>query len=187
MWNARNKADLMIEVWEKLDCESIGRAEIEAVEVVVAEQYGASAVDSPMVIARLLADEGAQLRHAEIMALYVERASDQPYAPVLRNLIKIDDLSAALGTLRELTNLWTKFKNTGDRLGLDQIRIAARNGRKRAIEIADRGSSKTDVNREIAEWFRIWLETPEIFASWVDIRMSSEKFKERFGEDSSTR
>ena len=65
MWLSRTKNDLLIEVWEKLDCESIGASEIEAIETVVRDQYGEAAVESPMVIARLLADEGAELRHSE--------------------------------------------------------------------------------------------------------------------------
>jgi len=32
MWLSRNKNDLIIEVWEKLDCENVGAAEIEAIE-----------------------------------------------------------------------------------------------------------------------------------------------------------
>lgn len=35
MWNSRTKIDLIIEVWEKLDCESVGAREIEAIETVV--------------------------------------------------------------------------------------------------------------------------------------------------------
>ena len=48
MWQAKNKRDLMIEVWEKLDCESVGSVEIEAIEEVVRDVYGESAVESPM-------------------------------------------------------------------------------------------------------------------------------------------
>jgi len=67
MWKSRTKNDLMIEVWEALDCENVGAEEIVAIEQAVREQFGASAVGSPMAIARLLADEGAELRHSEIM------------------------------------------------------------------------------------------------------------------------
>ena len=59
MFEARNKTDLVIEVWEKLDCESVGAKEILAIEEVVLDRFGRSAVESPMVIARILADEGA--------------------------------------------------------------------------------------------------------------------------------
>ena len=73
MFISRTKLDLIIEVWEKLDCESVGAKEIEAIELVVRDKFGESAVDSPMIIARELADEGAELRHAEILKLDVER------------------------------------------------------------------------------------------------------------------
>ena len=79
MWNSRTKNDLIIEVWEKLDCENIGAKEITAIEDAVREKYGDDAVDSPMIIARLLADEGAELRHAEIMELEVKRRLESPY------------------------------------------------------------------------------------------------------------
>ncbi len=37
MWQSRTKIDLVIEVWEKLDCESVGAKEIEAVEWLIKE------------------------------------------------------------------------------------------------------------------------------------------------------
>ena len=40
MWQSKTKNDLIIEVWEKLDCESVGAIEIEAIETVVREKYG---------------------------------------------------------------------------------------------------------------------------------------------------
>ena len=36
--------------------------------------------------------------------------------------------------------------------------------------------------KEIAEWFRIWLETPDAFFDWLDVRKSSPEFKATFGE-----
>lgn len=105
MWNARTKIDLIIEVWEKLDCESTGRQEIEAIELVVREKYGFSAVESPMIIARLLADEGAELRHAEILELDVERRLETPYDAMFRNILKFADFKQTLISLRQLENL----------------------------------------------------------------------------------
>src|SRR5436853_7909384 len=102
MWKARTKDDLIIEVWEKLDCENVGAAEIKAIETVLLDKYGESAIESPMVIARLLADEGADLRHSEIMQLYVERASDRPYDGAFRNLVKTDDLKSTLASISTL-------------------------------------------------------------------------------------
>ena len=102
MWQSRTKTDLMIEVWEKLDCESIGRREIEAIEIAVAERFGARAVEPPLVVARLLADEGAELRHAEIMELDVERRLESPYDAMFRNVLKFADFKQTIQSLRRL-------------------------------------------------------------------------------------
>ena len=61
MFTSRTKTDLIIEVWEKLDCESVGAKEIEAIETVVRDRFGYGAVESPMIIARLLALHSASL------------------------------------------------------------------------------------------------------------------------------
>src|SRR5688572_9124508 len=108
MFVSRNKQDLIIEVWEKLDCESVGAEEILAIDTVVRDRFGEAAVDSPMVTARLLADEGAELRHPEIMELYVMRAEDRPYDAALRNLINTTDLDALFSSIRRVENLRKK-------------------------------------------------------------------------------
>jgi Ni/Co efflux regulator RcnB len=33
---------------------------------------------------------------------------------------------------------------------------------------------------EIADWFRIWLETPDAFFDWLDVRKQSPDFRSRF-------
>lgn len=185
MWKARTKDELIIEVWEKLDCESIGAAEIEAIEVVVNEQFGKGAVDSPMRIARLLADEGADLRHAEIMGLYLARASDRPYEAALRSILDIADLRSALTSLRSLENLRRKYKTDGDREGLRLVRETAIGGKERARETASRervDPVTRQINAEIAEWFTIWLQSPEVFENWVGLRRRSPDFVSIFGE-----
>ena len=185
MWLSRSKNDLVIEVWEKLDCESIGRAEIEAIEVAVEAEFGKSAVASPMIIARTLADEGAQLRHAEIMTLYVERASQRPYDAAMRNILNLESLDAAERSIRELENLRRKYKNEKDREGIRLVRetaVEARNQVMRLSEKPNAGDETKLLNLEISNWLRIWLETPEVFAHWIDIRKGSQEFLRVFGK-----
>lgn len=184
MWHARTKNDLMIEVWEKLDCESVGAIEIEAIEIAVGEAFGRSAVDSPMVIARLLADEGADLRHSEIMEIYVGRASDRPYDAALRNILNIDGLRNAETSLRNLENLRRKYLADKDKEGLRLVLETARRGKSTAAEIA--GSAKTEaltslINAEIVQWFTIWLQSPDVFSEWLTLRQSSRDFIDKFG------
>ena len=185
MWESRTKNDLMIEVWEKLDCESIGKTEIEAIETVVGEKFGSSAIESPMIIARLLADEGAELRHAEIMELDVARRLESPYDAMFRNILKFSDFKQTLNSIRQLENLRRKFIAENDREGLRQMREIALKGKSRASMISKNGKVAPDKQAEkaeIAEWFTIWLQSPEVFEHWVVLRKNSPDFIERFGE-----
>lgn len=185
MWDANTKTDLIIEVWEKLDCESVGAAEIEAIEAVVKDVYGKAAVDSPMTIARLLADEGAELRHSEIMELYVQRASNRPYDAALRNILKLEDLQSTLGTIRSLENLRKKYLPGNDKEGLRKLRETAIRGKDLASETAARKNVDTitqHLNEEIADWLTIWLQTPDVFESWVALRQKSSEFVDKFGK-----
>jgi hypothetical protein len=186
MFTSRTKTDLIIEVWEKLDCESIGAAEIEAIETVVRDKYGYSAVESPMIIARLLADEGAELRHAEILELDVTRRTESPYDALFRNILKFSDFRQTLATIRQLENLRKKFVAENDREGLRLMRELAIKGKNRALMIS-RNEKVTEEKRaekqEIAEWFTIWLQSPEVFESWVVLRQNSPDFVKRFSSE----
>lgn len=184
MWESRNKRDLIIEVWEKLDCESVGAAEIEAIETAVEARFGKAAVHTPMAIARLLADEGAELRHSEIMELHLRRAEDRPYDAALRNILKLDDLRSARTSIRELENVRRKFAAAGDKDGLRLARQEAAEARGRlSARAADPRFSEANrqVAAEIREWLSHWLQTPEIFADWVEMRQRSADFAGRFG------
>ena len=185
MWQARTKTDLIVEVWEKLDCESVGRQEIEAVETVVRETYGFSAVESPMIIARLLADEGAEVRHAEIMELDVERRSETPYDAMFRNILKFSDFRQTILSIRQLENLRKKFVAENDREGLRLMREIALKGKNRASMISKNekvAPGKRAEKHEVAEWFTVWLQNPEVFENWVALRQNSPDFVERFGK-----
>jgi hypothetical protein len=186
MWNSRTKTDLIFEVWEKLDCESVGASELEAIETVLRDRFGPGAVESPMRLARLLADEGAELRHAEVLELAVRRRTESPHDAMLRNIVRVDDLRNARSTFRNLENLRKKLTSEDDRDGLRKVRELAVRARKRLAE--ESADPKIPANRrafssEIAEWFAIWLQTPEIFENWVGLRTGSADFRNEFGED----
>lgn len=176
----------MIEVWEKLDCEDVGREEIEAIETVVLEQFGPSAVEGPMIIARQLADEGAELRHAEILKLDVERRLASPYAPMFRNILNFSSFKRALSSIRQLENLRKKFLMDNDKEGLRLIRQTVIKGKDSALDIAQNlkiSEREREEKTEIAEWFTIWLGSPKVFENWVSLRRKSDEFKKKFSSE----
>ncbi len=183
MWVSKTKQDLIIEVWEKLDCESVGAKEIEAIEIVVRDKFGSSAVESPMIIARLLADEGAELRHAEILKLDVERRLESPYSPMFRNILKFSDFNQTLNSIRQLENLRQKFIKENDKEGLRLVRDTGIKGKNRATMISKNPKvekQKRLEKAEIAEWFKLYLQSPEIFENWIKLRQNSADFNEKF-------
>ncbi len=183
MWKSRTKNDLAIEVWEALDCESVGAEEIAAIEEAVRGQFGDSAVDSPMKIARLLADEGAELRHSEILELDTERRLESPYDAMFRNILKFSGFQETIKSLQQIENLRRKFARENDREGLRQVREIVLKGKSRAEMISKNpkvDGQKRREKHEIAEWFRLYLQSPEIFENWVVLRQISKDFKEKF-------
>lgn len=182
-WRARNKDELAIEVWEKLDCESVGRAELEAIATVVRDVYGAGAVPGPAILARLLADEGAELRHVEVLELDVERRLDDPYQPMFRNLIKLRNLDEAEASLRRLENLRRKFASEKDRIGTGRLLELARRAKQRLLATVNSprtGEERRQECSEMAEWLTIWLNQPEVFDTWLDLRRRSPDYQEKF-------
>jgi hypothetical protein len=182
-WKARTKLDLMIEVWEHLDCESVGASELEEIERIVREKFGEGAVESPVRVARLLADEGAELRHAEVLELDAKRRATDPYEAMFRNVLKFADFKQAAASLRNLENLRRQFVRSHDQAGLRRVRETALKGKQRAQMIA--GNRNVDQKKraekaEIAQWFTVWLEQPEIFQDWLELRRRSREFRSRF-------
>lgn len=176
----------MIEVWERLDCESVGARELEAVSEVVRERFGEGAVESPAIVARLLADEGAELRHSEVLELDSRWRTQDPYEAMFRNVLKFSTFEEAAASIKRLDNLRKQFERKGDRDGLRLVRDAALKGKQRAQMIARNAKvaeRKRAEKEEMAEWFTVWLNQPEIFEDWLSLRQGSKDFRARFVEE----
>ena len=182
-WKARTKQDLIIEVWEFLDCESVGAKELVAIEEAVRAEFGDGALETPMIIARMLADEGAELRHAEILNLDVERRLEDRYDAMFRHILKFADFKQAANTLKNLENLRKKFQAENDKEGLRRLRERAIEGKRRA-QMISKNPKVSKKNRqekeEITDWFTLWLNSPEIFENWLALRLRSKDFQEKF-------
>lgn len=174
----------MIEVWEALDCETVGAKELISIDEEVRKRFGEGAIESPVAIARLLADEGAELRHAEILDLNVKWLTRDSYDAIFRNVLRFADFKQAENTLKTLESLRKKFLNENDKKGLLRVIETAKKGKRRA-EMISRNQKVDEKKRaekaEIAEWFTIWLKQPDLFQNWLQVRKRSKDFKEQFG------
>lgn len=105
---------------------------------------------------------------------------ESPYREALTGILSFSSLSEAEETIKRLESLRRKYRSAGDRKGEEYCRKIARLGRLRADLISRNKRvrvQKRKQKQEIAAWFRIWLETPEIFENWLILRKKTEEFQ----------
>ena len=64
------------------------------------------------------------------------------------------------------------------------VRETALEGKRNAAETAERtqiDAVTRQINAEIVSWFTIWLQTPDVFDNWVDLRQQTREFIDMFG------
>jgi len=183
-WRARTKRDLIIEVWEALDCESVGARELEQIQQVLAEKLGAGAVESPAAIARVVADEGASLRHPEVFECDLKWRAGKLQGT--SSNLDFSSLKTALESFAEVESRRGEVEEQKGDAALKRLRALIAAARQDSLLIA--GSkivpeAQRAEAREVSEWLRVWLVAPELFRDWLDLRMRSEEFRTMFGEE----
>jgi len=104
---------------------------------------------------------------------------EAPYQEELAGILSFSTFAAAEETLRRIEILRCKYRSASDKKGEEYCRRVVALGRRRAESISRnrRVDPRTRAQkREIADWFRIWLETPELFADWLQMRKKTEAF-----------
>ena len=178
------RRDLMLAVWERLDCESVGAQELEKIQRVVAARFGDGAVESPASLARILADEGAVLRHPEVLESDAKWREGKLSQATAQAVLEFSTLSEAAKSINELEGLRRELANAGDSKRLREVRdTVLRNKRDRLLIAGSSVLSETEraEAKEIAGWLEVWLRTPELFADWLELRRASPEFRDRFG------
>jgi len=120
------------------------------------------------------------------MELYTERHADRPHEPAFRNILNIDGLANAASSIRRLENLRRKYAADQNKEGLRLVLEKGREGRAEALgRVNEKRSNDTDriIYAEIAEWLTLWIQSPEVFETWIDLRISSRDFKEKFPDE----
>ena len=174
-WTATNKQDLIIEVWEALDCESVGCGELEKIQEALHQRFGTGGQESPAAIARVVADEGAVLRHPEVLECDSKWRLQYLQGQVFERELDFSDFNKAVASLSAIE----KAQASGDgRLG-EVVTNARQNlilvSRSRILDPADRERAK-----EISHWLLVWLQSPQLFSDWLTLRLRSPEFRSKF-------
>ncbi len=100
-------------------------------------------------------------------------------------MLHFSTLEEAEMCIVRLDELFRKFQHEKERAGAERVREVARLGRRRAEMISRNHkveAKKRAEKEEIAHWFGIWLETPDAFFDWLEVRKQSPDFVKRFPE-----
>jgi hypothetical protein len=182
-WSARTKRDLIIEVWEDLDCESVGARELKQIQQALREKFGEGALESPASIARTVADEGAVLRHPEVFDCDLEWRKQKVDKRTLSARLDFASLSTAFESMVKLEEKRLELQSNADTKGLSELRDAVTDVRKDSLlrarsKIID--AAQREEAKEVSQWLTIWLQAPELFSDWLDLRRRSPEFRKKF-------
>ena len=172
-----SRDEFIVEVWEGLDKDVVGLTELGLIENAVAQRFGVHI--SPASIARVLADRGARLGHPEILRADSRwREKQLLFTP---EDLEITSLEAALALVRRIEHLHVHFET--DPMMLERLRHYVRQFKADLdafTATTQTGQKKRELAREVAQWFSVWLQNPQIFSEWLTLRQNTPEFRERF-------
>jgi len=171
------KKALILKVAGEIGKPRITPAEIEQIRRKLLARLGARGKTSPDYIVAVLEEAG-------IRVVLSSRSDTQGhYEEEFAGLLRFSSLEEAEMCLVRLDDLLRKFLASGERAAAERVREVARLGRRRAEMIAHNrkvDEEKRSEKREMAQWFAIWLDTPDAFFDWLEVRKESAEFREKF-------
>ena len=177
-----SKKQLILEYCRAKELERIGGEEIRALQNELRARLGSNLRISPSYIASVLREAGENVEYQDG---FTDPLMEEPYASRLRHLLQFHDFESAEASLRKLDEIYREYRQASDRTGMSLVRSLVQKGKLRAASLAANphvSPDKRAEKQEIATWFRIWLETPDLSFDWLELRKASEEFRRSFGE-----
>ncbi len=175
---APNKKQAILQIARGLNTLRFTPAEVEQIRRRMMADFGAAGKTSPDYIVSVLEDAGLRV-------VWSTRADTEgKYEEEFHDLLHFSTLEEAEMCLVRLDELLRKFRASGERAAAERALEVGRLGRRRAEMIARNPKvepAKRTEKEEIAHWFAIWLETPDAFFDWLEVRKQSPEFLQRFG------
>lgn len=171
------KKEMILSAAHELNKTVFTPAEIEQIRRKLIAEAGESAKTSAEYIEDVLVE--AKMRvvlspHTDTQGRYEEEFQD---------LLHFSSLEEAEMCLIRLDELLRKFETEGERTAEARVLEIARLGRRRAEMIAHNHKvepAKRAEKEEVARWFSVWLEQPDAFFDWLEVRKQSAEFRQRF-------
>jgi hypothetical protein len=175
--STKTKKILILETAREIGVQSWTPAEIDQLRRRLIAEHGEAGKTGTEYIADVLKDAGLKL------ALTMQEEAEEQYEEEFDDLLHFKTLEDAEVSLMRLDELMRKFQLRGERAAVERVLNVGRLGKRRAEMIARNPkveAPKRAEKEEIANWFKIWLETPDAFFDWLDVRKQSAEFQGKF-------
>jgi hypothetical protein len=173
------KKAMILAAARELNIQRWTTAEIDQLRRKLVADHGEAGKSSNDYIADVLKSMGWRVQISE------REEAEERFEEEFEDILHFKTLGDAEVSLTRLDELSRRFRAHGERAAVERVLEIARLGKRRAEMISHNRKvelRKRDEKREIAEWFRIWLETPDAFFQWLEIRKCSPDFREKFGD-----
>jgi hypothetical protein len=173
----RTKKELILETAREIGAQRFTPAEIEQLRRRLIAEHGEEGKTGSDYIADVLKGAGIKV------VLSLQEEAEEQYEEEFEDLLHFKTLGDAEVSIMRLDELMRKFQAHSERAAVERVLDVARLGKRRAEMIARNPkveAPKRAEKVEIANWFRIWLETPDLFFDWLDVRKQSPEFRAQF-------
>jgi hypothetical protein len=171
------KKELILDTAREIAPSKWTPAEIDQLRRRLIAEHGEAGKTGTDYITEVLKDAGWKV------ILNQQEEAEEQYEEEFEDLLHFKTLEDAEVSVMRLDELMRKFRSQGENAAVERVLNIARLGKRRAEMIARNHKvepQKRAEKEEIANWFRIWLETPDAFFDWLDVRKQSPDFQSKF-------
>lgn len=176
------KKETILEIARELSVPRFTPAEVEQIRRQLVARLGPGGKTSPDYIAGVLETAGMRIVWS------TKADTEGKYEEEFQDLLHFATLEDAEVCIMRLDELYRKFKEEEERAAVERVFEVARMGRRRAEMIARNHKvepEKRAEKEEIMQWFKVWLDTPDAFFDWLEVRKASPDFQKRFAQSAS--
>ena len=175
----KTKKEMILATAREMGVQKWTAAEIDQLRRKLLAEHGDAGKTGGDYIADVLKSMGWKMQLTE------REEAEERFEEEFEDILHFKSLQDAEVSLTRLDELLRRFRVHGEKAAVDRVMEIARLGKRRAEMISRNPkveAHKREEKKEIGEWFRIWLEAPDTFFDWLDVRKAAPEFKEKFGE-----
>ena len=176
----KDKRAMVLDIYDREAMGDVTAREIAIINQALIAEYGEGGAMEPGEIARILVSEDLPVRFEQIFRMATLR---ERYENLFASLPGWATLKQAEQSIHELDRHYRRFLQRGDKTGVRYARQTALDGKTDTAKAAT--DKHNDAHRrleqtEITQWLAVWLQTPNLFTEWLELRRATAEYRQRF-------